>query len=386
MIFDYSKIPEALSWGSPDQPFPRSLRHLAEILNITYHLVDHPLFLEEEPFERIDVFQQAMAVPEMYQNFNRTIIERTIYQANHFSGIMVNETILTLSGKGIELALSSLKDHWFSLNKILKQPASEKKQNSVGIHYFCLQAAEVFDAQLKFFLTSTQELITEVLRAYISDQVKKLETLEAKFEFLIKWRGDMQKQEQQFTPNSYRSIMKLIDIELEVVDKLKPQISSLSGVENLVQSFLTTQKARISNDELLAALVEERYYDFQKGLEVLVMQLFSFHDITINEPEKVYHGFLLGLFNAFSGVYELRSNREAGLGRFDLMLKPFSVNDRGAIFEVKDRPLPTKLRSRNKLTKHRNRSEIINMLLTCWEKALTNGFHSPWSSAEKRYL
>ena len=39
-----------------------------------------------------------------------------------------------------------------------------------------------------------------------------------------------------------------------------------------------------------------------------------------SEPERFYHGFVLGLMAEQSESYEIRSNRESGFGRYDAEL------------------------------------------------------------------
>ncbi len=53
------------------------------------------------------------------------------------------------------------------------------------------------------------------------------------------------------------------------------------------------------------------------------------------EPEKFYHGFVLGLIVELSGRYVLTSNRESGFGRYDVMLEPLQPEDDGIILEFK---------------------------------------------------
>ncbi len=52
------------------------------------------------------------------------------------------------------------------------------------------------------------------------------------------------------------------------------------------------------------------------------------------EPERFYHGFVLGLLVELSGRYTVTSNRESGFGRYDVMLEP-KKNDDGIIMEFK---------------------------------------------------
>ena len=54
-------------------------------------------------------------------------------------------------------------------------------------------------------------------------------------------------------------------------------------------------------------------------------EMFSYFDTGKNpysEPERFYHGFVLGLMVELSDRYILTSNRESGFGRYDVMLEP----------------------------------------------------------------
>ena len=52
------------------------------------------------------------------------------------------------------------------------------------------------------------------------------------------------------------------------------------------------------------------------------------------EPERFYHGFVLGLLVELSDRYTITSNRESGFGRYDVMLEPKGDDD-GIILEFK---------------------------------------------------
>lgn len=40
------------------------------------------------------------------------------------------------------------------------------------------------------------------------------------------------------------------------------------------------------------------------------------------QPERFYHGFVLGLMVDLADRYTVSSNRESGFGRYDIMLEP----------------------------------------------------------------
>ncbi len=54
-----------------------------------------------------------------------------------------------------------------------------------------------------------------------------------------------------------------------------------------------------------------------------------------SEPERFYHGFVLGLMVDLEDRYILTSNRESGLGRYDIMMEPRNGTDPAVIIEFK---------------------------------------------------
>lgn len=54
-----------------------------------------------------------------------------------------------------------------------------------------------------------------------------------------------------------------------------------------------------------------------------------------SEPEKFYHGFVLGLLVDNAGDYVLKSNRESGFGRYDIVMEPKNINNPAVIIEFK---------------------------------------------------
>lgn len=53
------------------------------------------------------------------------------------------------------------------------------------------------------------------------------------------------------------------------------------------------------------------------------------------EPERFYHGFVLGLLVELSDRYIVTSNRESGFDRYDVMLEPIQKQDAAIIMEFK---------------------------------------------------
>ena len=53
------------------------------------------------------------------------------------------------------------------------------------------------------------------------------------------------------------------------------------------------------------------------------------------QPERFYHGFVLGLLAELQDRYVISSNRESGLGRYDIMIEPKKAGHAAFIIEFK---------------------------------------------------
>ena len=72
----------------------------------------------------------------------------------------------------------------------------------------------------------------------------------------------------------------------------------------------------------------------------IAMATFSYFDTGNNpsagtEPERFYHGFVLGLIVDLSEQYIITSNRESGFGRYDVVIEPYDRKREAYIFEFK---------------------------------------------------
>lgn len=88
-------------------------------------------------------------------------------------------------------------------------------------------------------------------------------------------------------------------------------------------------------DALVKALLSGDAASVQKILEEILLRALSYQDPGARDPEKLYHGLLLGLLVHLESHYDVRSNREAGLGRADMLLRPKTPGRPGAVIELK---------------------------------------------------
>ena len=93
----------------------------------------------------------------------------------------------------------------------------------------------------------------------------------------------------------------------------------------------------IGNDlkSILKDLVTLNLKEYEKKFEKLVVEMFSYMDVGENTAENFYHAFVLGMLVGLKDSYYVNSNRESGLGRYDIMLEPKDKNENSFIMEFK---------------------------------------------------
>lgn len=102
-------------------------------------------------------------------------------------------------------------------------------------------------------------------------------------------------------------------------------------VRDALSATLTTSKVK----QLLQALIEPDAETFQDLLQEFMINSISSFDLSADEPEKSYHVFILGLLVQFSDQFQVKSNRESGYGRYDIMLIPRIQTLPGIVLEFK---------------------------------------------------
>lgn len=95
------------------------------------------------------------------------------------------------------------------------------------------------------------------------------------------------------------------------------------------------EKVRLPQlESMLTALESGDVRLFERMLRMVVTEVMSYHDLS-GQPEKVYQALVLGMLVWLSPKYEIRTNRESGYGRYDMMFKPKSSEGQGIILEFK---------------------------------------------------
>ena len=100
--------------------------------------------------------------------------------------------------------------------------------------------------------------------------------------------------------------------------------------------------AKNETNEFIKALINGDVEAMNEYMNKVTMKTISYFDTgnvpSDEEPERFYHGFVLGLMVDQTENYIITSNRESGFGRYDIMLEPKDKNNThypGIIIEFK---------------------------------------------------
>lgn len=107
--------------------------------------------------------------------------------------------------------------------------------------------------------------------------------------------------------------------------------------ENMIRGWFSDYSS--SYNQFVKALLLGDVRAMNNYMNRVALETFSYFDTgktaSVSEPERFYHGFILGLLVDLKGRYTVISNRESGFGRYDVMLEPERKEDYAYILEFK---------------------------------------------------
>jgi hypothetical protein len=126
--------------------------------------------------------------------------------------------------------------------------------------------------------------------------------------------------------NKQRYTLRILNLEVEEM------------LNDMVKGWFDEDKANYNG--FIQALLLDDVRMMNKCMNKFSLNMFSYFDTgskpsESSEPERFYHGFVLGLMVDLEERYVIRSNRESGFGRYDVMMIPKNKDDKAFIFEFK---------------------------------------------------
>ena len=139
--------------------------------------------------------------------------------------------------------------------------------------------------------------------------------------------------------------LKVLDLKYVGERKRKVYTLALTNMEaesifeNMVKGWFGGNTERYYN-EFINALLNDNVRKMNTFMNRVALNTFSSFDggnkpSEQTEPERFYHGFVLGMVVNLADTYIVRSNRESGYGRYDVMLEPLDKDGKAFIFEFK---------------------------------------------------
>ncbi|MBQ3546144.1 MAG: AAA family ATPase [Lachnospiraceae bacterium] len=106
---------------------------------------------------------------------------------------------------------------------------------------------------------------------------------------------------------------------------------------NMVRSWF--QESEADYNDFIKALLLDDIDAMNEYMYRVTRDVFSYFDTgkraPDEEPERFYHGFVLGMLVELQGDYIVTSNRESGFGRYDVMIEPKDKSKDAIIIEFK---------------------------------------------------
>lgn len=131
----------------------------------------------------------------------------------------------------------------------------------------------------------------------------------------------------------YRGILRTPWYHLKITN-----LETLSMYSEMFQGWFSNSESNYN--AFIRAMLQGNVKEMNAYMNEVSLATFSSfdtgkHPSGKSQPEKFYHGFVLGLLVELRDHYEVKSNRESGYGRYDVMLVPRSIENSAVVFEFK---------------------------------------------------
>jgi len=113
-----------------------------------------------------------------------------------------------------------------------------------------------------------------------------------------------------------------------------PNLEVKTIYKRIIQRYFSDKIENKKLEIMLKALLKGDIDIFEEIFSEYVTAAMSFFDLA-GDPEKVYHAFVMGLLLWLTPDYQVKSNRESGYGRYDIMIIPRDVSKLGYVIEFK---------------------------------------------------
>ena len=198
--------------------------------------------------------------------------------------------------------------------------------------------------------TSSNGLVNRLIRMSSADVKEKMEDLLQGQTIVVNFDEQIVYNQLDQNENAIWSLLlasgylKVEEVDYRGITREPWYTLEITNIETL-SMFMTMFRGWFQNsdanyNDFVKALLKGSLKEMNIYMNDVALATFSSFDAgkkpsEKNQPERFYHGFVLGLLAELRDQYEIRSNRESGYGRYDVMLIPLNKNDNAIIIEFK---------------------------------------------------
>ncbi len=147
-----------------------------------------------------------------------------------------------------------------------------------------------------------------------------------------------------FVMSSYLKVLSSEFTEYRTIRELAIPNKEVEALyKQVFREWLAGNRGIILYRELLAALTSGRVLEFEEKLHNAIEEIASYHDTSKTTQEIFYQCLMLAILSGLKDTHEIRSNRESGKGRYDLLIMPKDPSKRGIVMKFKAINDPVKL-------------------------------------------
>ena len=133
----------------------------------------------------------------------------------------------------------------------------------------------------------------------------------------------------------YLKVTEVVDLAHGIYKVKIPNYEIKFLFQNIIREWFNDKVIGNNLNTILKDLVTLNLEEFEEKFKQLVIEMFSFMDVGKNTAENFYHAFVLGMLVGLKDSYYVKSNRESGFGRYDIMLEPKDKNGNSFVMEFK---------------------------------------------------
>jgi hypothetical protein len=194
--------------------------------------------------------------------------------------------------------------------------------------------------------TSSNDIVREILVGSPEGALEELETLliggiiDKQLEEDVALRDVTARSEALWSFLLFSGYLKATEVYYDgTVFRVKlatPNREVSTELAGMVRSWMAAAAGGSADvQRLLGALLGGDARTVERALSRMVKVNLSYFDTGGPEPERVYHAFVVGLLASLGPGYDVRSNRESGFGRCDVLVLPKAPGKPGVVLELK---------------------------------------------------